>query len=87
MPLSRTSRIRSLLTEPAAAAGREHTPIPPWLLLPGLAVLAAALAAYVQYIRNHPIWGLDLWVYQGVVHEFLHGRSAYDVGYTGLHLP
>jgi alpha-1,2-mannosyltransferase len=88
MPLS---RIRSLLaagnTAGSPAARREPTPIPPWLLMPGLAVFAAALAAYFQYIRNYQIWGLDLWVYQGGVHEFLHGRSAYDIGYTPLHLP
>jgi alpha-1,2-mannosyltransferase len=88
MPLS---RIRSLLaprlTAGSVAARREPTPIPPWLLMPGLAVFVAALAAYLQYIRNYQIWGLDLWVYQGGVHEFLHGRSAYDIGYTPLHLP
>jgi alpha-1,2-mannosyltransferase len=85
MPLS---RIRSLLSPRAAAVPRrEPTPIPPWLLMPGLAVFVAALAAYFQYLRNYQIWGLDLWVYQGGVHEFLHGRSAYDIGYTPLHLP
>lgn len=82
------SRIRSLLTPRATAAPRrEPTPIPPWLLMPGLGVFVAAFAAYFQYIRNYQIWGLDLWVYQGGVHEFLHGRSAYDIGYTPLHLP
>jgi alpha-1,2-mannosyltransferase len=88
MPLT---RIRSMLTARAGVpARREPTPIPPWLLLPGLAALLAAAAAYTQYIRNdaHTIWGLDLWVYQGGVHEFLHGRSAYDIGYAGInHLP
>jgi alpha-1,2-mannosyltransferase len=81
------SRIRSLLTAPATGGARESTPIPPWLLMPGLAAFVAGLAAYLQYIRNYPIWGLDLWVYQGGAHEFLHGRSAYDIGYTPLHLP
>jgi alpha-1,2-mannosyltransferase len=81
MPIPRP---RPAVTGPAA---RTATPIPPLLLLPGLGALAIALAAYVQYIRNRPLRGLDLWVYQGGVHQFLQGRSAYATGYTDLGLP
>ncbi|SRR6266487_642260 len=85
MPLR---RIRSLFTANGGAADRPRTPIPSWLLLPGLATLLAALVTYAQYIRNYRIWGLDLWVYQGGAQAFLDGRNAYDpAGYTHLHLP
>jgi alpha-1,2-mannosyltransferase len=80
--------IRTLLARPVTAAvARRPIALPPWLLLPGLATLVAALAAYVQYIRNYPIWGKDLEVYLGGVNEFRHGRSAYAIDYGADHLP
>jgi alpha-1,2-mannosyltransferase len=80
--------IRTLLARRVTAAvARRRVAIPPWLLLPGLATLLAALAAYLQYIRNYPIWGKDLAVYLGGVNEFRHGRSAYAVGYGTDQLP
>jgi alpha-1,2-mannosyltransferase len=56
-------------------------------LAPGLIILFAAAFTYKQLIHNYPIYGLDLHVYTGGVGEFVHGHSAYAMGYTGLALP
>lgn len=67
----------------------DHPPVavPSWLLVPGLVVLFAALAAYVQTIRYYPISGLDLQMYRGGIQAFLDGKPVYQLGYTALQLP
>src|SRR4051795_9451199 len=81
------ARIRSLLAPAAGGPPRATAAIPPWTLVPGLAMLAAALFAYAQYVRNYHIWGLDLSVYQGGAAAFTHGQNPYALLYPDLDLP
>ncbi|WP_155371714.1 glycosyltransferase 87 family protein [Catellatospora vulcania] len=76
----------------AADAAVDHTErprvtVPAWLLVPGLAVLAGALALFVLFLRDHRFSGTDFSMYVGAARAFLDGQPVYQLGYTGLHLP
>lgn len=76
----------------AADAAVDHTDrprvsVPGWLLVPGLAVLAGALAVYALFLRVHPFSGTDFNMYLGAARAFLDGEPVYQLGYTRLNLP
>jgi alpha-1,2-mannosyltransferase len=59
--------------------------VPPWLLVPGVALLVASAACYVQLVQAHHavvLGGLDLAVYQGGGEAWRHGEAVYDRTYT-----
>ena len=58
------------------------TAVPPWLLLPGLGLLAASMVGFVRYQRVSPGTGLDLGIYRQAVGAFLAGRDVYDLTFT-----
>ncbi|TQJ21759.1 alpha-1,2-mannosyltransferase [Micromonospora sp. A202] len=81
-------RIRRLATGvPADHAPQPRTPLPNWLLVPGLALLAISLAAYGAFVRDRPFRGTDFNMYLGAAHAFIDGQPVYQLGYTGLALP
>ncbi|WP_262283816.1 glycosyltransferase 87 family protein [Micromonospora sp. MA102] len=81
-------RIRRFAAGAAADhAARPRTPVPNWLLVPGLAVLAVSLAAYIAFLREYPFAGTDFMMYLGAAHAFLDGQPVYQLGYTTLNLP
>ncbi|MFG3599577.1 glycosyltransferase 87 family protein [Micromonospora chersina] len=81
-------RIRRFAAGVAADhAARPRTALPSWLLVPGVAVLAASLAAYVAFLRDHPFVGTDFMMYLGAAHAFLDGQPVYQLGYTSMGLP
>ncbi|MBM0224955.1 glycosyltransferase 87 family protein [Micromonospora sp. ATA51] len=83
-----TQHIRRFAAGVAADhAARPRTVVPNWLLIPGLAVLAVSLAAYVAFVRDHPFRGTDFNMYLGAAHAFLDGQPVYQLGYTTLNLP
>ncbi|WP_406043664.1 DUF2029 domain-containing protein [Micromonospora sp. NBC_00898] len=71
----------------ADPAARPRTSVPNWFLIPGLAVLAVSLAAYVAFVRDRPFRGTDFNMYLGAAHAFLDGQPVYQLGYTTLNLP
>lgn len=82
-------RIRQLTADVAVVdhAARPKTTMPNWLLIPGLAALAASLAAYGAFLRDFPFKGTDFMMYLGAAHAFLEGQPVYQLGYTGIDLP
>ncbi|MEU9828667.1 glycosyltransferase 87 family protein [Micromonospora chersina] len=81
-------RIRRFAAGAAADhAARPRTALPNWLLVPGVAMLAASLAAYVAFLRDHPFVGTDFMMYLGATHAFLDGHPVYQLGYTSMGLP
>jgi alpha-1,2-mannosyltransferase len=86
--MSGTSMIRDFAAKAAPDhASRPRTSVPPWLLIPGLVFLGAALIAYIQFIRHFRIYGLDLTMYRGALKAFLDGQPVYRLGYTSIGLP
>ncbi|MEU1688079.1 glycosyltransferase 87 family protein [Micromonospora sp. NPDC005707] len=81
-------RIRGLVTEtPPERPAPPRATLPAWLLFPGLVVLAGSLAAYVSFVRDHPLRATDFKMYLGAAHAFLDGEPVYQLGYTSLGLP
>jgi alpha-1,2-mannosyltransferase len=63
--------------------------IPPWLLLPGLALLVASIGCYTQLVHAHGdavLGGLDLSVYQDGGLAWRHDEEVYRQGFTWAYL-
>ncbi|WFE39638.1 glycosyltransferase 87 family protein [Micromonospora sp. WMMD998] len=81
-------RIRRLATEtPPDRPAPPQVTLPNWMLVPGLVALVGSVAAYVAFVRDHPLIKIDFQMYLGAAHAFLDGEPVYQLGYTSLDLP